>query len=175
MLTAPHENEYAPFYADYIRRSSPSPDVIKMLTEQMAALKGLLQSVTDEQALYRPTPQDWNIKEVLGHLIDCERIFSYRALCFSRNDPAPLPGFDQEVFVKNANFSDRPVADLLEELSLLRAANLLMFKSLPADRLMQGGTASDYHFTTRALVYITAGHMDVHLESLKKEYLPALV
>lgn len=174
MLTAPQENEYAPFYADYVRRAATQPDVIRMLTEQMAELKNLLANMTDEQALFRPTPQDWNVKEVIGHLVDCERVFSYRALRFSRADEAALPGFDQEVFVKNANFTERPLAELMEELSLLRAANLLMFKAIPADRLMQWGTASGYQFTLRAMLYITAGHLDVHLDSLKREYLPAL-
>jgi len=172
MLTIPQVDEYSSFYAGYIARSGDS-DVLKMLSEQMADLKSLLQNIADEQALYRPTPQDWNLKEVIGHLIDCERIFSYRALRISRQDVAALPGFDQEDYVRNATFTHRTLADLMEELSLLRAANLLMFKSMPAEAFTQRGTASDAPISVRALVYILAGHMDVHLESLRKEYLPA--
>jgi hypothetical protein len=170
LIPRPNADEYAPFYAGYVARV-PDGAVLQLLQQQRAQYADLLRNISDEQALERPAPGEWNIKEVIGHLIDAERVFSYRALRFSRKDSTPLSGFEQDDFVRESNFSERSLKDLLEEFDHCRAANILMYKSFPSDVLAWCGTSSSNPLSVRALVYITAGHADVHYESLRTVYL----
>jgi hypothetical protein len=170
VIPRPNSDEYAEFYAGYVARV-PDGDVIQLLHDQRQQLADLLRGVSEQQAEAYPAPGEWNIKEVIGHLNDGERVFSYRALRFSRKDLTPLAGFDQNDFVRESNFSARSLSDLLEEFDHLRAANVLMFKSLTPDMLSQRGIASENPITPRALVYIVAGHADGHIDSLRTVYL----
>jgi ABC-type uncharacterized transport system permease subunit len=132
---------------------------------------GLAQAVSVVLAL---AAGEWSIKEVVGHLIDAERAFGFRAFAFSRAEAAALPGFEQDAYVREAGFDARPLVDLLDELALLRRANLLAFKHLTPDQSARRGTASGREVSVRALIYIIAGHVDYHLEDLRQKYLPAL-
>jgi hypothetical protein len=170
LIQRPNADEYAPFYTDYIAHV-PDGDVLQFLQQQRSQFADLLRNVSDEQAQERPAPGEWHIKEVIGHLIDSERVFSYRALRFARKDTTPIPGFDQEHFIRESNFSERSLSDLLEEFDHVRAANILMYKSFPSDVLTWCGTANNNPVSVRALVYITAGHADVHYVSLRTVYL----
>lgn len=170
MISRPNTDEYAEFYAGYVGRV-PEGDVLQFLRDQPQQLRDLLSGLTDEQAATRPAPAEWSIKEVIGHINDGERVFSYRALRFSRGDETALPGFDQDLFVKNANFSEQPLSDLLDEFTHLRAANVLLYKHMSPEVQMRRGTASTYPVSVRALIYITAGHVEHHLESLRTVYL----
>src|SRR5689334_4835228 len=98
-LTPPTPEEYAPFYADYIQRAQ-KVDVIAQLPRQIDDIKSAIGKLSDEQALFRDGPKEWSIKEIMGHLIDVERVFSYRLLRVSRNDATPLPGFEQVDYVR---------------------------------------------------------------------------
>ena len=169
VISRPNNDEYAPYYQNYVDQV-PDGDVLQYMQAQRGELADLLRGVSDEQALARPAPNEWNIKEVVGHLIDAERVFSYRALCFSRRDTQALPGVEQDDFVRESNFSARPLSDLLEEFDHQRAANLLLFKHLAPDVQTLRGTASGNPVTPRALVYITAGHTNVHIQSLRTVY-----
>src|SRR5690606_18752496 len=115
------------------------------------------------QADFRPGPAEWSIKEVVGHINDSERIFSYRALRISRGDSAPLAGFEQDDYVREANFGERTLPDLLEEFELIRRANLLAFSGISQSASQRQGTASGYNISVRALLYIMAGHVEHHL------------
>ena len=95
ILTSPESEEYAPFYADYVQRAQVRGDVLAALSQQIEEIQAALGNLTDEQALFRDAPKEWSIKEVMGHLNDVERVFSYRLLRVSRNDLTPLPGFEQ--------------------------------------------------------------------------------
>ena len=122
IIARPTADEYAPYTADYMRLV-PDGDVLATLGAQIPALDDLIGGLTDEQALCRFAPGEWSVKEVVGHLIDAERTFSYRLLAISREEWASLPGFDQDEYVRAADFDARPFADLREELALLRRAN----------------------------------------------------
>lgn len=172
LVPQPQSDEYNEFYGDYVARAGKYPDVLAQLVAQRTELSDLLRGVSDEQALRRPGRDEWTLKGVIGHLGDSERIFSYRALRFSRKDPTPLPGFEQENYTREASFDALPIADLLAEWDHLRAATILMFRAIPADRYTQRGTASNSPITLRAMLYIIVGHADQHLESLRTEYLP---
>ncbi|MBA3947854.1 MAG: DinB family protein [Herpetosiphonaceae bacterium] len=141
------------------------------LSEQIERTTGLLQGLTAEQAAFRPTPIDWSVKEVVAHLCDSERIFSYRALRIARADPTLLSGFEQEPYVVTAESDIRPLADLLAEFAAVRQSTLWLFRSLPPVAWDRRGVASDVPVSVRALAYIIAGHENHHVRSLKAEYL----
>jgi len=171
-ITPPAAGEFAEFYAGYIQRAQARGDVFATLSQQLEDLNAELGSLTDEQALFRDAPGEWSIKEVLGHLNDGERVFSYRLLRISRNDATPLPGFEQNDFVREAGFDAHPFKDILQEFEHLRRTNLLAIRNLTDEALVRLGTASGYPVSTRALIYIMVGHVDHHLESLREKYLP---
>ena len=114
-LNRPAPDECARYYDDYIDLV-PNADLIATLEEQIDSTVAELSSFSDEQAQWRPAPGEWNVIEIIGHVSDVERSFAYRALCFARNDPTPLPGVDQDVFMREAGFANRPLADVLEEI-----------------------------------------------------------
>ena len=165
----PASNEYGEYYAGYVSKV-PDGDIFDLLGQQIEALCNMLAGLTDEQANYRFGPKEWSIKEVIGHINDTERVFAYRALRFSRADENPLHGFDQDLFVKNSNYSQRTLPDLLQEFELLRRANLLVFKNLSPETYMRWGTASNNKFTVRAMLYIMVGHVNHHIGSLHTDY-----
>jgi hypothetical protein len=172
-IEVPGADEYAPYYATYVGRA-PSGDVLATLEKQVGELDGLLRGLTDEQANSCFAPGEWSIKEVVGHLVDAERAFGYRAFAFSRGESAALPSFDQDAYVREAGFGARSLAALLDELTLLRRANLIAFTHLTPEAARRRGTASGQEVSVRALIYIIAGHVVYHLEDLREKYLPAV-
>ncbi|MBX3063288.1 MAG: DinB family protein [Anaerolineae bacterium] len=170
MIAYPQADEYGEYYGRYMQRVPTDADLLEILSAQPAELKSLLRNISDAQADVRPAPGEWSIKEVMGHVTDTERIFAYRALCVARAETTPLPGFEQDDYVRATDFNRRTLTDLLEEFSLQRAANMLCFKALSDEELLRRGTASGYPLSTRAALYILAGHVMHHVESLKTSY-----
>jgi hypothetical protein len=173
-LTPPTPEEFSPFYLDYIQRAHDLVDVLGVLPMQIDALNSMLGKLTDEQACFRFGPAEWSIKEVMGHLNDVERVFSYRLLRVSRNDKTPIPGFEQDDFVREAGFDTHSLKDLLQEFELLRRANILMINNLSEEATKRIGTASNNPVSARALIYMLVGHVDHHVSSLHENYLSAL-
>jgi DinB superfamily len=167
----PADNEYGSYYGHYIDLV-PDGDILDILSRQLEGTERLLAAYTDAQAAWRPAPGEWNAAEIVGHLSDAERVFSYRALCFARADPTPLPGMDPDGFMREANFADRPFADIAAEFLAGRRATLAMLRGLDAAAWDRGGTADGTPVSVRALAYITAGHELHHLADL--EQYPAL-
>src|SRR5919202_5240359 len=114
LTTRPAPNEYAPHYGTYVERV-PDGDIVRTLERQLAETLALLRGIPESRAGHRYAPGKWSIKEVVGHVADAERIFSYRALRFARNDPTPLPSFDENALVPPARFDARTIGDLVEE------------------------------------------------------------
>ncbi len=173
-LTLPTSEEYAPFYADYIQRGAVRGDVLAALPKQIDEINTTLSKLSDEQARFKFGPAEWSIKEVIGHLNDVERIFSYRLLRISRNDKTPLPGFEQEDYVREARFDNYPLTDLITEFEFLRLANILAINNMNPDAVAYLGTASGSPISARALIYMLVGHVEHHMASLREKYLPAL-
>lgn len=169
----PTPEEYAPFYDGYIQRAKQG-NVIETLNRQIDEIRDLLGKLSDEQGLFRPAAGEWSIKEVLGHICDSERIFFYRALCISRGETQPLPGFDQDQYVKETNFDAYTLDELINEFAQIRQANLISIRHLSSEASLRRGTASGKVISVRALVHIMAGHVYHHVESLQTVYLPAL-
>jgi len=172
IISPPNTEEYAPFYSDYIQRAQKRDDVYAALSRQTDELHGALDPLTDTQACFKPGPQEWSIKEVMGHLNDVERVFSYRLLRISRNDATPLPGFEQEDYVRAAGFDNSSLNDLLSEFEYLRRANNLAIQHMTDEALARRGTASGMTVSTRALIYMLVGHVEHHMASLHEKYLP---
>lgn len=171
-LTPPTSEEFAPFYAGYVERAAARGDVFAAMTQQLNEMKAALGKLTDTQACFRNGPEEWSIKEIISHLTDGERVFSYRMLRISRNDKTPLPGFEQNDYVKESGADKLPLEDLLNEFEFLRRANILAVKGLSEESSQRVGTASTAPISARALVYIMVGHVEHHMTSLHEKYLP---
>jgi len=169
-ITRPAPTEFAPYYGKYIGLV-PGDDAVSALEQQISATLALLRGLTEAQGNHRYEPGKWSIKEVVGHVIDAERIFAYRALRIGRNDPTPLAGFEQDGYVASASFDGAALADLAGELELVRKSNLAMFRQFSPDAWQRQGTASDHVVSVRALAYIIAGHELHHVGLLRTRYL----
>jgi uncharacterized damage-inducible protein DinB len=168
----PQQGEYALYYGKYIDLV-PSGDFLEILKDQRRELVDLLSRLTDQQSEFRYAPGKWSIKEVLGHVTDAERIFAYRLLRIARGDQTPLPGFEQDGYIRNGNFSDRKLSELLEEFSAVREATICLVRSLDQDAWLRRGTASQKEISVFALAFIIAGHERHHRIILEKQYLSA--
>lgn len=166
--------EYGEFYGRYISKSR-GENLFTRLKDGYKDVTELLQSLDDEQALFRYSEGKWTIKETIGHIIDTERIMNFRALTFARGDTHPLPGFDQDDYVTGANFNNMPLDDLMQQYRGVRSSTLQLFSSFTDEMLMAAGTASGSDFTVRALGFIIAGHELHHLEILRENYVAGFV
>lgn len=162
--------EYPEFFGLYINLV-PEGDVISILGEQSKTLQHMLSQISEEQSEKSYAFGKWTLKEVLGHLMDNERLFVARALRIARGDKQNLPGYDQDEYVKNARCFKRTLKDMLEEMLMLRAANILLFKSFDEEDLQRRGFVNDYEITVNALMYVLAGHEAHHLNYIKENYL----
>ncbi len=170
--TPPTTEEYAPFYSDYIERAKAKGDVIAALPQQIEDIRSALGKLNDVQARFRNGPEEWSIKEIVSHLIDTERVFSYRLLRISRNDKTPLPGFEQGDYVREAGADELSFDDLLNEFEYLRRANMLAIKNISEEAAARVGSASGVAVSAKALIFMLVGHVEHHMESMKEKYLP---
>jgi hypothetical protein len=168
--TRPAADEYAPYYGRYISLV-PDGDIVRTLTTQLQETLSVLGRVQEAEAGFRPAPGKWSTKEVVGHVLDCERVFAYRALRFARNDATPLAGFEQDDYVRAAGFDRRTLADLLLEFGQTRNSTITFFRSLDGEAWLRRGAANDSPFSVRALAWIMAGHEKHHLGILNERYL----
>ena len=165
----PLEKDYAPSYKVYIDNIK-GDDINGILREQLNSISDFFKTVTEEKGNYSYAEGKWSVKEVLGHVIDTERVFAYRALCFARKEKQSLPGMEQDDYVKGGSFNKRELKDLVNEFTLVRKANLALFDSFSEDELNRRGVASDNEVTVRALIFIIAGHAMHHIAVLREKY-----
>ena len=169
-MRRPEASEYAPFYAGYVKLVE-GDDVLRALESQIAESLALLRGVTEEATFARYAPGKWSVREVVGHVIDGERIFAYRALRFARADKTPLPGFEENDYVPAARFERRRWPDLLEEWEAVRRATVLLFRGFDEEAWTRVGTASGKEMSVRALAFAIAGHERHHMGVLRTRYL----
>jgi hypothetical protein len=169
-LSQLNENEYNPYYKHYILELG-NVDLFEILIASSEELLKTVKDLSEEKLLFRYDEGKWSIKELLQHLIDTERIMSYRALRFSRNDATELQGFDENWYVDNSNGNDRNSSELIEEFTCTRSASISLFKSFTYEMLLLSGTANESDITVRALGFIIAGHQMHHLKIIKERYL----
>jgi hypothetical protein len=171
-IARPKPGEYAPYYDRYISLV-PSDDILNTLDQQRRDTMMLLCGRDDDDGDFRYAPDKWSAKEVLGHVCDTERIFAYRALRISRADATPMAGFEQDDYVRNGPFAQRPLADLIEDFIAVRRATLSLLRNLDEAAWMRRGIANKNEVTVRALAYIIAGHELHHRRILEEKYFAA--
>lgn len=170
MIAKPQPDEYAPFYANYVTKAGDG-DIVETLARLKDSTWQLFNSVGADKQDYAYAEGKWTLKQLLNHMIDAERVFAYRILCFSRYDENALPGFDENTYVENADVSQRTLHDLAAEFKSLREANLYLYKSISTPQSLFKGMASGKPVSVRALLYIAAGHEIHHIHIIKERYL----
>ena len=166
----PGADEYASFYASYVARV-PDGDILATLKRQIDETCTLIERAGEGRADHAYAPGKWTIREVIGHLADGERIFSYRALRFARDDATELTGFDETKYVPAGGFANRSLDSLLGEFRAIRAATVALFAGLPEAAWIRRGVANTNPVSVRALAWITAGHELHHRYLLQERYL----
>jgi hypothetical protein len=170
IIERPKLGEYNPYYDRYISLILGN-DVIGTLEKQLPKTVALLSGRSDDEGNFRYEPGKWSLKEVVGHLNDTERIMSYRALRIARGDKTPLPGFEQNDFVRDGPFAELSLNSLVEEFKTIRASTLYLLRTFRPQDWTRRGKASDHEITVRALAYIIAGHEVHHRNIVEERYL----
>ncbi|HLY61684.1 MAG TPA: DinB family protein [Terriglobia bacterium] len=169
VIARPESTEYLPYYGQYISKV-PGADILKTLKEQVDDSLALLMSTAEEKGDYRYGPGKWSVREVVGHIIDTERIMGYRALRISRNDATPIEGFEQDDYIRHGPFQNARLRDLAQEFGCVRHSTLYLFQRLDQDAWLRRGVANKAEVSVRALAYIIAGHELHHRKILKELY-----
>ncbi len=169
MIDRPADSEYAPFYRGYVALVTES-DLIGVLASQGEELRRFAGGVARERETFAYGPGKWTVRQVLGHLVDAERVFGYRAFCLGRGEAASLPGFDENAYVTRSNSAQRAVADLADEFAAVRQANVVALRQIDDAGWRHVGTANGKPISTRALGFVMAGHVRHHLNVLREKY-----
>ena len=169
-MNRPEKNEYNEYYERYISLVDAG-EMPAAFEAQLSDMSELFKSISEEQSVFAYAEGKWTIKEAVGHLIDGERMFGYRALRISRGDKTPIEGFEQDGYVENAPFNDYKFSDLAEEFELVRKSSILFFRHLKETDWARMGTASGNPISVRALAFIMVGHVSHHAKILRERYL----
>jgi uncharacterized damage-inducible protein DinB len=171
IIPKPQEGEYAPYTLMYIGLFPDDGLILQYMQDNLQMVNDLFGGLSDAKLTERCAEGEWNIKEILTHVIDDERIYAYRALRFARNDPTDLPGFEQEDYVIESNANARTIEDILDEYDAVRRATLTLFESFDDAAFIRSGVANGHVMSVRAAVYHIAGHELHHINSMKQNYL----
>ena len=166
----PEPGDYTPYYENYIKLVE-GDDILRILNEQSKKTQDVLNSFSEHKGNYSYAQGKWTVKEVVGHLLDTERIFAYRALCIARGEKKSLPGFEQDDYVKEGNFNRRELFELNYEFRLLRESNLLLFRSFTPEMLKRKGFANESSASVLAILFMIAGHEKHHMNVLRSKYM----
>jgi uncharacterized damage-inducible protein DinB len=169
-LQKPETTEYAPFYGTYINKL-PETDILTLLSEQVEEVLATCSSATEAEAEKPYAEGKWSLKELLQHMIDTERIMTYRALCFSRGERHSLPGFEENEYAENSDANRRNLSDILDEYRLNRQSTLALIKSFSPEMVLKTGNANGNPVSVRAVIWMIAGHESHHLGIIKSRYL----
>jgi len=169
-MSRPGPTEAAAYYFTYIDRI-PQDDIVGVMESQLDDVGKILASISEEKSRYRYAPEKWTIRQVLSHLNDAERAFSFRALWFGRGFHEPLASFDQNISVNAARADEYSWTSHVDEFRDIRRATLALFRKLPGEAWGRSGVASGNPVTVRALAYIIAGHVSHHVAILQERYL----
>lgn len=167
----PDGSEHAEYYARYIAQV-PEGDILLTLRDQLPGTLDLLE-VPENRETYRYEEGKWSLREVVGHMIDTERMFAFRGLAMARSDDVDLPGMDQDEWAARSNAGDRPMTDLIKEWIAVRRSTVHLFASMDDSAASRRGRASGYDFTVRSFPWIIAGHELWHREIIERLYLGA--
>ncbi len=164
MTDKPQPGEYAVFYDGYVRRVEG--DILTAFVTQRDTMLAWCAGISEAASTTR-APGKWSLRQILGHVVDSERVFTYRALAVARGERQPLPGFDQDEYQAVAGFDSRSWASLVEEYDAVRRSTIAFYRNLPAEAWMRSGVVWNNPITVRALAWLTAGHELNHLEGFR--------
>ncbi|OKS88690.1 DinB family protein [Mucilaginibacter polytrichastri] len=170
-MNAPEPNEYATMQAGYVKLASNYGDVIELLNKLKDSTYQFFMQLPAEKGDYAYAEGKWTVKQALNHMIDTERIFAYRLLCFARGETQKMPGFDQNAYEETSHSNSRTLESLADEFKTVRAGNLYLINNLTPEEIAVRGNATGYTITIRALLYTMAGHELHHLNVLRERYL----
>lgn len=172
-IPKPEKSEYPEYAEMYIKLLPDDGLILKHLADNFQMTKDFIYALPPEKMLYKYAEDKWTIKEILVHIVDDERIFSYRAMAFARNEKQSLPGFEQDDYAKYSGANERSLESIFEEYEAVRRSTIELFKWLPEESLMRKGTGSTtfHSATVRALAYHIAGHELRHINIIKERYL----
>ncbi|TMQ72626.1 MAG: DinB family protein [Candidatus Eisenbacteria bacterium] len=170
--TRPAPDEYLAYYGKYIALV-PEDEALPALERQAESMSSFLRGLTEEQGAFRYAPGKWSVKQIMGHVADGERVFSYRALRFARADATPLPGFDENHYAAAAASDRLPLPSLVHQLEAVRTSTLALFRALEEEAWTRRGEANGSPVTVRALAFIIAGHATHHMSVIRERYLNA--
>jgi len=163
-------DEYNPYYQQYIKKAG-DVTISEGLKDNGDVTIAFLESISEEKLEYRYEEGKWTIKEIIQHIIDTERIFTYRALCIARKDKSLLPGYDQDDYAVNSEANNRSMISLMNEYKSVRLSSIILFESFSSEMLKRIGIASNSNLSPRAVAFITIGHENHHCEIIKERYL----
>lgn len=166
----PEDSEYAHYYSTYVDHV-PKENIISLLNSQMHEFYTLANAIRGDKALTPYAEGKWTLKQMIGHMIETERVFAYRALSISRGDKTELPGMDQDEWMEDSNYNSRSVANLCNEYLAVRTSTIHLFQNMTKDMINASGIASGVEFSVRALAFIIAGHELHHLEIIRENYM----
>jgi uncharacterized damage-inducible protein DinB len=169
-IQKPRDGEYAPYTVMYYQLLPDDGLVLRHMLDELGAIRALVAPLTEEQLTTPCAPGEWTIKEILAHIVDDERIISYRALRFARGDQTLLPEFDPDLYARHSGANARGLDAILEELAYVRGATVALFQGLEEEAFDRRGVMAGYPTSVRALVYHIAGHGTLHVESIKRNY-----
>jgi hypothetical protein len=168
--TKPAQNEHAPYYKKYIDKVD-GENIPQILKNNFAETLMFLNSISKDKLQYRYAEGKWTIPQIVVHLTDTERVFSYRAMCIARGDKTPLPGFDENLYADACNYADRSFESIVAEFSAVRQATILLLESFDDTCIEQIGTASEFPVSVRAIAFMIGGHELHHISIIKERYL----
>src|SRR5688572_10898701 len=171
-LHKPVASEYPVYYERYLKLLPHEADVLSVLRNQVEDVIGLVQDTPDFIAKSGYAPGKWSIKELLQHMLDTERIFAYRALCFSRGEEISLPSYNEDQYAENSVANRRRLADIILEYRLLRQSTLNLIKSFSPQMIDLVGSSGGNAASVRSIIWIIAAHEKHHLNIIKERYLP---
>lgn len=169
-MARPQPGDFAPFYQNYINLVE-ADDLQEAFSKYNQIIKSFYNQLPEAKGNYAYADGKWTVKEVLQHIIDAERVFAYRALCFARKDKTAFPGFDENAYAVNSNANGRTLTDLQIEFSAVRHSTNLLFQSFFEEQLAELGTASNNAVTVNAIGFIIIGHLLHHKNVLEQRYL----
>lgn len=170
-IPRPLPGEYPPYAGMYLDLVPDDDRLMEHLRDNLRTVIGLVSSLPEERLLHRYAPDKWTVKEVLVHLVDDERIYACRAMCFARGETTPLPGFEQDAYAAASGANARSLRSILIEYAAVRHATLAFFDGVDEAALTRTGVANGNRASVRALGWHIAGHELHHLKLLRERYL----
>lgn len=170
IIEKPEKTDYVPYFQQYIDLVHDD-NIIEFLENQLRLAVSFYDRLDEWKIDYRYAHGKWSIKEVILHILDTERIFNYRALRFARKDITPLPGFEQDDYIKNTDWTYYPIKSIIEEYELTRKYTIVLFNNMTEEMLQQSGISNELNLSVRAIPFIIAGHEIHHLNVIESKYM----